>query len=216
MAEWRPDEVETLRELRGVKGWDCTAIAKAMGRSYRSVKGKVEREGIALPFARQRGVALDGNDELRELMLRAFNDGVMIRAVARQHGVGPEVVRNAYKHFSNGMRNQQHQAKVMGGYLGAKEMAAIVAPVCGVSPKAIFSALRMRPAVLARMAVAKALRDRGVSLTVIGKAMGGRDHATVSNMLDRFPEYAKAYPLLVTAYEAIKKAERDAALRMAA
>lgn len=215
-GKWTPSEVETLRELRGVRGWDVPSIAKAMGRSRHSVRNKVEREGVELPFSRQRGDALEGHDGVRELLMQAFNDGVMIKAVAREHGVDISRVRNAYKYLSRGLRKQSRRADFTGSYIGAKEMAVIVAPVCGVSPKAIFSGLRMRPAVLARMAVARALRDRGVSLTVIGKTMGGRDHATVSNMLNRFPEYAPHYPMLVAAYNAIKEAEKQAAGRLAA
>lgn len=215
-VKWTQAEVETLRELREVKGWDFPSIAKAMGRTARSICGKAEREGIVLPFARQRGEPRNGQDGVREMLLRAFNDGVMIKAVAREHGVDVSRVRNAYKYFSQGVRKKCQRADFDGLYIGAKEMAAIVAPVCGVSPKAIFSGLRMRPAVLARMAVAKALRDRGLSLSVIGKAMGGRDHSTIHHLLEKFPEYAAHYPMLVAAYNAIKEAEQQAAERLAA
>lgn len=213
---WSPEELATLIELRAVRGWDSPSIAKAMGRTARSIRCKIDLEDIRLPHSRQRG---DGQPEThihRDTILRAFNEGVPIRTVANQLGLDARNVGNVYAQFSKTLRKQPMRQIREGEYLGAKEMVAIVAPICGVTPVAILSGLRMRSAVLARMAVAKALRDRGISLTVIGNALGGRDHSTIVNLCDRFPEYVKLYPVLQQAYHAIKSAEADAMKRRAA
>jgi hypothetical protein len=213
---WTPDEVATLHELRGVKGWDTPSIAKAMGRGRHSIRNKIEREGIDLPLHKKRGIPLDDVEGLFGIIRQAFMDGVAVKSVAHQTGKTKKFVQSAYNAFGRELQVKGCAPVGIGTYIGAKEMAAIAGPVCGVTAKAAMSGLRMRPAVLARMAIAKALRERGLSLTVIGNLLGGRDHATIVNLLERFPYYAKLYPELLAAYQAIKDAQEAAAVRLAA
>ena len=212
---WTTIEIQTLRELRETKCWEVSAIAIAMGRTPRAIRSKIENMGFKLSLNRNRGIKGVHVDR-QDAIIQAFNDGVMIRAVAKQLGLSHKAVGDMYNRLSENMRGQRASFTPPGTFIGAKEMAAIVAPVCGVSPKAVFSSLRMRPAVIARMAVARALRDRGLSYSAIGRALGNRDHTTVINLLDIFPEYQRAYPLLNEAYNAIKDAERMATERLAA
>lgn len=205
---WTQDEIETLRDMRSVKGWSFHSIAVAMGRTPRSVRGKVEREGFPLPCRRSQGVSIGDFPAIE----RAFNDGVPIRSVAKQMGWTAKAVETAYRVYSKRMKLKGPPIFPAGSYMGAKEMAALAGPICGVSAKAVLSEIRIRQAVLARMAVARALRDRGVSLTVIGNALGGRDHATICNLIERFPYYAKIYPELRMAYQAIKNVQDGARL----
>lgn len=206
--KWSPEEEATLRDLRIAHGWSCAAIGQAMGRSVDSVHRKCERLGIPKPPHRR--------NVLRETIMReAFAAGASSKRVARQLGVSPTLVREAFARYGEEL-TANATVLVIGSYIGSREMAQIVAPICGVTVKAIYSPSRYRPCVLARMAIARALRDRGLSMPVIARGIGRSDHSTVFNLLAQFDRYCRAYPQLATAYEAIKQAERVAAERRAA
>lgn len=208
---WTPEEIETLRELRAVRGWDCPAIAATLGRTDNSVSKKAASLCITLPPTRKRGSTND-DEALRE----AFNAGAAIKHVAKALGMEKRCVAMCYERLSAQLIAAGPDYFHTGGYMGAKEMARIVAPVCGAPARAILSESRYRPAVLGRMAIARALRDRGISMTAIARTLGRADHTTILNNLAKFDTYARTYPRLLQAYEAIKEAECAALVRLAA
>ena len=55
--------------------------------------------------------------------------------------------------------------------------------------------------VAARSVVARSLRDRGLSYPRIGEILGGRDHSTAINLIDRFDVYARLNPCVGWAYD---------------
>lgn len=208
---WTPEEIETLRELRAVRGWNFPAIARELQRTAPAVRKKAEALEITLPPTKKMGSPRD------DLALReAFMAGVPALHAAKALGIQKRAVHKCYAIFGQQITAANTDYVHAGGYLGAKEMACIAAPICGVSARAVFSRSRIRSAVLARMAIARALRDRGVSTPVISRMLGRNDHTPVSRGLKRFDAYASAYPRLLQAYEAIKEAECAALVRLAA
>ena len=209
---WTPEEVDKLHRLRGVNGLDVPTICRELGRTKDSVRCKIESECILLPRNRKRGVAINLKPDAMDAVRRGFDQGITVRLLSKRTGVSENVIKSTYRALSLELKSEVPQ----GTYIGAKEMAAIAAPICGVSPNAVMGRLRIRSAVLARMAVTKALRDKGLSYPVIGRALGGRDHSTIINLVRNFPEYVRLYPQLAKAYQAIKDAQEAAAIKLAA
>jgi transposase len=213
---WSPEDLETLKDLRCVKGWSCKAIGSLLGRSENSVVRKLQALEWKLPPEAKQGKPLFNNPEAEPFLREAFAHGSNVKQTAKRVGSDSKTVRNAFARFGQELQLNATAFVPMGGFIGSKEMVRIVSPICGATPQAILSGSRYRPPVLARMAIARALRDRGVSLSVIAKAIGRGDHSTVHNLLGKFDGYARLYPTLGKAYEAIKHAEAQAAERMAA
>jgi transposase len=213
---WTPEEVETLRDLRCVKGWANSQIAKAMGRSKNSVQKKCEQLGLELPSHIWRGrsfTSVEGNDAI---LREAFANGTPVSDVAKGLGIYERTVRDAFDRYIAERVSEPKQAFNFGTYIGAREMERIVSDVLGVPVRMIYGQCRLREAVLARMAIARALRDRGLALTIIAKAIGRGDHSTVGNLLRNFDAYARLHEELGWAYDAIKQAEAKASERLAA
>jgi hypothetical protein len=208
---WTPEDIATLRDLRGVRGWDCPAIATHLGRTARSVRYKADKLGIALPPTKKRGSTRD-DEALRE----AFAAGRPIKSIAAALGMERTCVRLCYEVFSQQLIEAGPDFTPPGGYIGSREMARIVAPICGATARAILSEGRFRSAVIGRMAISRALRDRGLSLSSIARALGRGDHTTILHGLTVFDAYARKYPRLLEAYQAIKDAEGMAMERLAA
>jgi hypothetical protein len=208
---WTAEQVEALRDLRGGRGWPCHAIAATMGRTTRSVRYKVNALGIELPATKKIGSMRD-DTVLRE----AFASGAAIKSVALSLGMEKRTVATCYERFSAELTRAGSDFTLTGSYIGAREMARIIAPICGAPARAILSESRYRPAVLGRMAIARALRDRGISLTAIARTLNRADHTTVLHNLTIFADYSRLYPQLQRAYDAIKEAESAAAVRLAA
>jgi chromosomal replication initiation ATPase DnaA len=187
-----------------------------IGRSRWAIRRKVNILGLPLPQGRIRSKRRATSFAHHDIIAEAFALGTNIKQVAKSLDIHPRVVGRAYTELCAQRQANAQPAPAFTGWIGAKEMAVIVAPVCGVSPRAIFGEARFRPAVLARIAIARALRDRGTSLTVIARTMHRSDHTTVINLLRKFSTYSQAYPALAEAYAAIKNAERVAAERRAA
>jgi hypothetical protein len=209
--DWTPEEVASLNDLRAVRGWPCSAIGATMERSARSVRYKINALGIELPATKKIGCLRD-DTVLRE----AFSVGASIKSVAKSLGIEKRAVAHCYNRFSAELMQAGSDFVPTGSYIGVKEMARIVAPVCGAPARAILSESRYRPAVLGRMAIARALRDRGLSMPTIARTLGRADHTTVLNNLNRFDDYLRHYPQLQRAYDAIKDAEGVASVRLAA
>jgi hypothetical protein len=71
-----------------------------------------------------------------------------------------------------------------------------------VEPEDILGAARRAHLVDARAVVAKLLKDWGRhSFPEIGQALGGRDHSTVINAVQKFAWYAKRNPLVRQSYQ---------------
>jgi hypothetical protein len=208
---WTFDEIETLKELRTVKGWTAGAIAQILpGRTERGVGTKIRALGLTLPDGRRSG-HFNRRDYNRDTILReAFAAGNGIKQTAKALSIATKSVRAAFVDYGNEYTVLHPDLPPMGGYIGAREMAAIIAPICGVPPRAIFSTTRFKPAVVARMAIARALRDRGLTLPVIARAIARKDHTTVLWLLRNFDRYQQTYPALAKAYAAIKDAEARA------
>lgn len=213
--EWTAEEVERLRVLRCEKAWSCPAIGAVLGRSDNSVYNKCERMGFSLPGGVSRGAMNARNLLQNEILIEAFKTGAEMKGLARSIGVSINAINRAFSMYADQMTFGKDEY-VPGPYIGHKEMMRIVSPILGVPVQAIAGPSRRRAAVLARMAVSQALRDRGMSLGVIGRFTGRGDHTTVINTLRRFPDYVRHYPELAMAYSAIKKAEREGAERLAA
>lgn len=208
--KWTPDEVEQLRDLRA-RGWTCSDIGKVMGRTKASVSNQLERQGI--PPAPVRATPQQTHDPvLRE----AFAKGAPIKLLARTLGIDEKAVHAAYQQYGAELTATTAPFVPYGGFIGSKEMARIVSPICGVTVAAILSKSRYKPAVLARMAIIRALRDRDMSLCIIMRAIGRGDHSTIHHALERFETYLTVYPQLAEAYAAIKRAEAVAMERRAA
>ncbi|CAB5223029.1 Chromosomal replication initiator, DnaA C-terminal [uncultured Caudovirales phage] len=208
---WQTHEIETLLDLRAGRGWACAPIAAVLGRTTRSVRYKLTRLGIELPSTKNIGSMRD-DAVLRE----AFAAGIPIKHAAASLGIEKTSVAKVYGLFSAELKQAGSDFTPSGGYIGAREMARIVAPVCGATARAILSESRYRPAVLGRMAIARALRDRGMSMSTIARALGRNDHTTILNNLKKFDDYARAFPQLACAHEAIRAAEMAASERLAA
>ena len=58
----------------------------------------------------------------------------------------------------------------------------------------------------ARAVIVRILKERGWSLPRIGRALGGRDHSTVSNAVRQYDVYVRVNPLVGMSYEAHKAA----------
>ncbi len=208
---WTFEEIETLKELRTVKGWTAGAIAQILpGRTERGVGTKIRALGLTLPEGRRCGRFNRRDVDLDVILREAFAAGRGINATAKALGIEGETVRTAYRDYGEQYAMSQPALPPMRGYIGAREMAAIIGPICRVPPRAIFSTTRYRPAIVARMAIARALRDRGISLPTIAKALGRKDHTTILWALRCYDNYARTYPALDQAYAAIKDAEARA------
>lgn len=212
---WTPDEEERLARLREVDGLPPFEIAQELGRSEQSVVGKIARMGLQLPDGWKRARSRTLSSMKEATLRRCWHSGVGIDAAAAVVGTSPGTVGRYYREFAEAAAGPA-QLPAMGTYIGHKEMMAIVAPICGVPASAIMGPTRLKPNVCARMAIAKALRERGLSLPRIAKMLGRTDHSTIINYLRKFDSYCVVYPETLRAYEAIKKAEARAAERLAA
>jgi hypothetical protein len=212
---WTLAEEDRLEQLRAVEGLTPKAIAVQMGRSEQSVVGKIARMGLELPadWKRARGMVL--TEVKLAALRRCWAGGVRVIDAARIAGTSQGSAERAYLQFAEQERGAVHSPR-LGTYIGHKEMMAIVAPICGVPVSAITGPTRIKPNVCARMAIAKALRDRGLSLPQIARKLGRTDHSTIINYLRNFGSYSTVYPETLRAYQAIKRAEAMAAERLAA
>lgn len=204
---WTVEELASLQQMRSL-GMTGQQIADALGRTKVSVLDKANKMGFALPRVK----AADREALLRE----AFENGATVEHIAKALGICRKTVHDAYHDYSAQIIAKAARPVISGPYIGAKEMAAIVAPICGCTVKAIFSRSRFRANVIARMAMVRALRDRGLALSTINRAIGKSDHSTVLNLLAKFDSYARHDARLLEAYNAIKDAEARAAERLAA
>lgn len=212
---WTPDEEVRLVQMRGTEGLFVTEIAPLLKRSEYSVRTKIAAMGLRMPdnWQELRGRKLP---EAKVTALRRhWLRGEQIEAAASAAGTSIGTAERLFVEFSEQERAAA-VSPIIGTYIGHKEMMAIVAPICGVPASAITGPTRLKPNVCARMAIAKALRERGVSLPQIAKKLGRTDHSTVINYLRKFDSYAVVYPETRRAYEAIKRAEALAAERLAA
>lgn len=204
---WTQDELNQLRELYLVQGMMAKDVAQIIGRSYCATRHKINQLKLFRP---RRSRLLDCKN-VRD----AFECGESLKKVAKRHHVHHISVSQVYRQLSEQIIDGG-SAYTPGTYIGAKEMAGIVAPILGVTVRAIFSPSRYQPCVHARTAIARALRDRGLSLPVIGRRVNRSDHSTILHCLSNFDEKCRLYPRLAMAYQAIKDAEAAAAERLAA
>jgi hypothetical protein len=213
---WSPQEEHRLAELRGTEGLTVGTIAKMLNRSRQSVTAKIAALGIELPqnITRGQGVTLPVKvlDQVRRYWMR----GQTVELCAERLGLFEPRVARAYRQFSAEEREAATAVAFIGTYVGAKEMMAIVAPICGVKASAINGQSRLKPFICARVAIARALKDRDCSLKVIARAMGRTDHTTALHWLKLFEPYCTAYPETLRAYTAIKDAEQRASEKRAA
>lgn len=213
--KWTDAEVAELERLRTVEGLSFEEIGERLGRSAGSVNGKATIMGITLPtgfkVAQHRRLTPTLEAEMRKL----WAAGVCVEDAARGARTSKTTASKWYRVFSEQARAAA-VAPSIGTYIGHKEMMAIVAPICGVPASAIKGPTRLKPNVCARMAISKALHDRGVSLSRISKLVGRNDHSSVINYLRKFESYCRGYPITGKAYQAIKAAEAQAAERLAA
>jgi chromosomal replication initiation ATPase DnaA len=132
---------------------------------------------------------------LTPIMREAARTGRAIIHVCREHRLAQDTVREVYDLYGH----EPLPPYVPDGYMGAQEMARFLAPVYRVSPRMILGDTRFRRAVLARYAIARVMRDRGVSLNKIARSLGRKHHTTVIHMLERYeqePEAQAGYRLL--------------------
>lgn len=71
--------------------------------------------------------------------------------------------------------------------VSAFELIDAAAIHAGVYPAEITGKRRNQHLVRARSAIAIVLREQGLSYPRIGKALGGRDHTTVINLVNMYP-----------------------------
>lgn len=81
--------------------------------------------------------------------------------------------------------------------MNTREFLTRAADICGVSLVSLTSPMRGLPGVRARFATALALREAGLTLSQIGRILGGRDHSTILHAIrqavqlrERDPEFA--------------------------
>ena len=84
------------------------------------------------------------------------------------------------------------------------KMLDLVSSELGVSKRRIGSYSRYPEVVRARAVIAQGLLSKGIGVTKIGRIMDGINHATVSNMRDRFPHYCQQDPRLPKVLEKIE------------
>lgn len=85
------------------------------------------------------------------------------------------------------------------------ELIACVAHAFLTTPEAVVSPSRWPREVCARSVISRILYERGnMSLPMIGRRLGGRDHSTVLNAINTFEKRAKAYPEMIAVYEALR------------
>lgn len=135
---------------------------------------------------------------LNDIMREAARTGAAIKHVCREHRLSEDTVREVYDAYGY----EPLPPYTPTGYMGAQEMARFLAPVYHVTPRMILGQTRFRRAVLARFVIARAMRDRGASLTKIAQALGRKNHTTVLHMLERYeqePDAQAGYRLLQAA-----------------
>lgn len=215
---WTQDEEERLAYLREVEGLSASHIAQMLGRTPQSVSAKMAGMGLMLPgdWRHRRGWGPSLPARAEEQARRFWMQGMEIEAAAERLGLYEARVARAYRRFSEEERARAILPPQIGTYIGAKEMTVIAAPLCGVKPAGILGPSRLKPFVCARMAVARALRDRGISFSRIAGALGRTDHSTAFHWVRQFDAHCRAYPETRRAYEAIKRAEEMVAERRAA
>lgn len=215
-GKWAKEEIETLRVMRCDRGETIPQIAEALGRTRNAVSKQIQRLDLRLPARVTRVIPVADRPETMAKLREAFQEGLTLKEVAQITGLWETTVSEAFYRFSDEIVRANKPPADFGPYIGGKEMVQIAAHACGVPPKCVLGQTRFRPAVLARMAVARALRDRGVSTPVIARAIGRSDHTTVINLLANFPAYSRRYWELNAAYDAIKQAEKAGAEKLAA
>lgn len=215
---WTQDEEERLTTMRSVEGLSCPQIAKELNRTERSVQAKIKAMGLSMPasWARRNGWGTTLPSRTMINIRRFWMHGIAIEEAAKRLGLHEPRIARAYRQLSDEERARPAVPPQIGTYIGAKEMMAIVAPICGIAPTAITGPSRLKPFVCARIAIARALRDRGLSYTQIARALGRTDHSTAIHWLLIFEPHCRAYPETLRAYQAIKRAEAIAAERRAA
>ncbi|UAB76984.1 hypothetical protein INR77_09000 [Erythrobacter sp. SCSIO 43205] len=213
---WTKEEEKRLRYLRESLGLTPAAISEILDRTAYSVKAKIAALDIDLPkgFTRGQGTTLPASQMIE--VKRAWMRGETIADCAERLSLFEPRVARAYRLLSKQERERATLPPQIGTYIGAKEMALIVAPICGIKPTAIKGPSRLKPYVCARIAIARALRERGFSSTVIARALGRTNHTTALHWFKQFGPYSRHYPETLAAYEAIKNAEAITAERRAA
>jgi transposase len=212
---WSRDEEDELVKLREYEGLSSRDIASLLDRTPGSITAKIERMGLQLPVGLKRSRSRTLPAAKESILRRHWMNGVAIEVAAELVGTSEGTAARYYHEFAEAERGSLNDGR-FGTYIGHKEMMVIAGKVCGVPPSAIAGATRMKPNVCARMAIARALRDKGVSMVQIARRLGRSDHSTVHHYLRVFDKYGKVYPETRRAYEAIKDAEARAAERLAA
>lgn len=212
---WTNREEENLERLREVDGLPPSEIAQRMGRTEQSVTAKIARMGLQLPDGWKRARSRTLSPVKEATLRRCWNRGDTIDDAALAVGTSKGTAGRYYREFAEAAAGAA-RLPAIGTFIGHKEMMAIVAPICGVPASAIVGPTRHKPNVCARMAIARALRDRNLSLPQIARKLGRTDHTSILHYLRKFDSYGRVYPEVHRAYEAIKKAEARAAERLAA
>lgn len=159
------------------------------------------------------GLLFDQADKQAE-SIKAGSDK-LLRQLWRQH---PERMRQEYE---KGRAHQPetviiHKPKAPEGRRPALHSIAVaeqvieaVGAVFELSYGEITGSIQTDEYVDARAVASWLLKKRGWSLSQIGRAMGGRDHATISNLLNRMPVYLNRSTLVMRAmYELRHLGER--------
>lgn len=209
---WTPAEDEQLRLLYAVKGASPAEISPLLGRSARAIEARVKRLGIK---SGKNIVTTRERPEVMHKLRQAFARGEAIEHVAARLKLGYQTVSRFYEEFASEASTETRNIRLT-GYVGAKEMIEIAAAYFGVTTEAVLSSNKYTPFRLARWAVAKALSDKGASTARIARRLNFKCHSTVCHILKNFDKAAAEHYDLLLAYEAIKEAERQTAMKIAA
>jgi hypothetical protein len=192
---WTDDEIEQLTHMRCTLGLSALEIAHRLGnRTPDAVSARCEKLRLRLPNGMRRGhtpsratpVPVRQRWPHQADLQAAWQTGAPIKTTARALCLSEETVRCAYEWFGYKYAADAPDY-VPDGYMGAREMVRLVAPHYRVTPRMVFGVTRYAPAVRARAAVARVLRERGVALGTVARLIGRKDHSTVINLLQRHP-----------------------------
>ena len=81
-----------------------------------------------------------------------------------------------------------------------------VANAFGINYSELIGRGRAGHLIEARSVAARLLRDRGMSYPHIGRHIGGRDHSTVINAVDKFDIYCRRCALAEQVYQSLREA----------
>lgn len=137
------------------------------------------------------------HDEMRAEMTRRAS-AKLLRALWRDHS---PILRR--------LRGEQTPKRVRKPYefdppRRAIDIVGHVASAFGLDAEDITGKDRGAHLVDARSVVAKLLRERNHSYPQIGVVLGGRDHSTIINLIDKFDIYERRNPLVGMAFEELR------------